>query len=41
MNYKNKKFLEIAQKNGYKTAKDFAKIIKRYKFLLETSKITE
>ena len=35
MNYKNKKILEIAQKHGYKTAKDFARFIKKYKEILE------
>ena len=35
MNYKNKKILEIAQRHGYSTAKDFAKFIKKYKAILK------
>ena len=37
MNYKNRKVIEIAQKLGYRTAKEFASFLKIYKPSVSTN----
>jgi hypothetical protein len=37
MNYKNRKIIEVAQKFGYTTAKEFANFLKIYNPSIETN----